>query len=226
MRFLGVDLGWRGKPSGLADWDGAGALDLARLTAEAEILDWIDTRAPGPAMIAVDAPLVIPNATGMRVPDRLTHVHFGRYDAGCYPANRGLPFAERVTRFSEELRRRGFRHADRITAGKPGRYQIEVYPHAAAVNLFGLPRILKYKKGPVAVRVAEMRRYRRLLAARIPARLPAVPPGGAALKAAEDLLDAALCAYIGWHWWMHGRARSVVLGARRDGYIVVPRAAS
>jgi predicted RNase H-like nuclease len=226
MRFLGVDLGWRGKPSGLAAWDGREMLKLDRLTDEAEILEWIDERAEGPAMVAVDAPLVIPNETGMRVPDRLTHVLYGRYDAGCYPANRGLPFAARVTRFSEQLQKRGFRHADRIEPRRQDRYQIEVYPHAAAVNLFGLARILKYKKGPVANRVVEMRRYRRLLASLLPVRLPSVPPGGAALKAAEDLLDAAMCAYVGWHWWTYGADRNVVLGSGSDGYIVVPARAS
>jgi predicted RNase H-like nuclease len=30
------------------------------------------------ALIAVDAPTLIPNATGARVPDRLTHKYFGR----------------------------------------------------------------------------------------------------------------------------------------------------
>jgi predicted RNase H-like nuclease len=226
MRFLGVDFGWRGKPSGLASWDGGSALQLDRLTDEAEILAWIDERAQGSAIVAVDAPLVIPNDTGMRLPDRLTHVHYGKFDAGCYPANRALPFADRVTHFSEQLRKRGFRHAARIAAGEPGRYQIEVYPHAAAVNLFQLPRILKYKKGAVTNRVAEMRRYRRLLGSLIPARLPVVPAGGAALKFVEDKLDAAMCAYVGWHWWTYGLARNVVLGSRREGYIVVPARAS
>lgn len=227
MRFVGVDFGWRSKPSGVACWDGADRLVLDRLTDPADVLQWIEAQAPGPAIVAVDAPLVIPNETGMRVADRLTHVEFGRYDAGCYPANRRLPFAERVTSFSGQLRRLGFRHADRIVAGRPGRYQIEVYPHAAAVNLFALEKILKYKKGRVADRVRELRRYRRLLGSLIPAKLPGVPAaGGAALKAAEDLLDAALCAYIGWRWWTFGRERSTVLGNRRDGYIVVPSRAS
>lgn len=226
MRFLGVDFGWRSKPSGLACWDGAERLVLDRLTDPADVLQWIEAQGTGPAIVAVDAPLVIPNETGMRIPDRLTHVEFGRYDAGCYPANRKLPFAERVTSFSEHLRRLGFRHADRIVPCRPGRYQIEVYPHAAAVNLFSLERILKYKKGRVADRVREMRRYRRLLESLIPAKLPGVPAGGAALKAVEDLLDAALCAYIGWRWWTFGRERSIVLGNRRAGYIVVPSRAS
>ncbi len=227
MRFLGIDLGWHGKPSGLAVWDGKRSVTLNRLSGSEAILDWVDREAGAePAMIAVDAPLVISNAAGMREADRLTHVHFGRFHAGCYPANRGLAFAERVTAFSESLALRGFRHADRITSKKAGRYQIEVYPHAAAVNLFGLSRILKYKKGRVGDRIVEMNRYRDLLSQRMAVALPQIPAGGSALKLVEDQLDAAMCAYIGWHWWTYGAARAMVLGNRRDGYIVNPAQAS
>ena len=62
--FIGVDLGWDGKPSGLASisWDGR-ALTLrriARLSDRAEILGWILREAgSGSAVVAVDAPLII-----------------------------------------------------------------------------------------------------------------------------------------------------------------------
>lgn len=50
---------------------------------------------------AVDAPTIIPNATGMRLPDKLSHKHFGRYHAGCYPANLNRPFAQNTVAFGE-----------------------------------------------------------------------------------------------------------------------------
>jgi predicted RNase H-like nuclease len=222
VTFIGIDFGWTSQPSGCAALDGELRLmDLTRCDTPENTLAWID-RYYGPAMAAVDAPLVIPNETGMRVPDRLTHVHFGKFDAGCYPANRGSRFADRVTAFSRALSRRGYRHAAAIVPELPGRYQIEVYPHAAAVRLFGLPKILKYKKGAVADRVRELNRYRRMLQTLHPWKLPVVPNGGAALKAVEDQLDAVLCAYVGWHWWRYGLERNQVLGNRRSGYLVVP----
>lgn len=87
-------------------------LDLDRIEAIADILSWIDThvKSDEPAIIAVDAPTLIPNAGGMRLPDKLTHKYFGKYHAGCYPANLSLPFAERTVKFGLELEARGFTH--------------------------------------------------------------------------------------------------------------------
>ncbi len=86
----------------------------------------------------------------MRQTDQLTHKHFGRYHAGCYPANLSRPFAQKTVEFGLSLESRGFVHAPTIEAQKLGRYQIEVFPHPATINLFKLDRILKYKKGKLA----------------------------------------------------------------------------
>src|SRR5687768_13326138 len=132
MKFLGIDFGWQNKPTGLAclAWDGS----LLRLTAFerrtglAEVLEWVDASAGNQdALVAVDAPTLIPNAAGMRVPDRLTHNHFGRYHAGSYPANQGSVFAALTTELGRELEQRGYRHADVIAPQRPGRFQIEVF---------------------------------------------------------------------------------------------------
>ncbi len=234
MRFLGVDLGWRTGPSGLCclAWQG-NALELVvldrRLELEA-VLAWVDEWALGPAMVAVDAPTLIPNPTGMRLPDRLTHRYFGAYHAGCYPANLGRPFAARTVALGRSLEERGFEHAPQIVPQQPGRYQIEVFPHPAQINLFGLERILKYKKGPLAARRRELNRLRDLLLEQLPHAQPPlnleyldpVPVPGAALKALEDQLDAVVCAYVAAHWWYWGQARNLVLGDRETGYIVIP----
>lgn len=77
MKILGIDLGWRSQPSGLCclDWEDnqLQLLDLNRKEAIADILLWVDTwtQATEPAMIAVDAPTLIPNTTGTRLPDKL-----------------------------------------------------------------------------------------------------------------------------------------------------------
>jgi predicted RNase H-like nuclease len=236
MHFLGIDFGWMGKPSGLAalSWDGT-ALRLHAMERRVEltaILDFVDEHAAaGPAMIAVDAPTVIPNATGMREADKLMHHHFGKFHAGAYPANLGRPHAARTVALGEALEARGFRHAAAIDPRQPGRYQIEVHPHAATVELFELPRIIKYKKGLLASRKAELARYRNLLLTRLPhvnpplndLQLPEIPSSGPALKELEDEMDAVLCAYIGAHWWYWGRERNLVCGNATEGYIVVPQ---
>ena len=76
MKFLGIDLGWSSGASGLCclAWrDGSLALiDLRRENDTADILAWVDTciALDESGVIAVDAPTLIPNATGMRLCDR------------------------------------------------------------------------------------------------------------------------------------------------------------
>jgi predicted RNase H-like nuclease len=174
-------------------------------------------------MIGIDAPLVVVNESGMRMVERLMHKHYGRYHAGCYPANLSLPHCRLPLQLAAALEGRGFAHAAEIVPGVPGRFQIEVHPHAACVNLFGLPGILKYKKGKLAERRPELVRYRGLLQDLLRADLPEVPQRGAEMKAVEDRLDALMAAYVAANYWRYGAARSEVHGARDTGYIVVPR---
>jgi len=240
MKFLGVDLGWSSGASGLCClvWQDEALvlMDLQRRDAIADILAWIDDWLPAgsPGMVAVDAPTLIPNATGMRLPDRLAHKHFGRYHAGCYPANLGSSFAKRTVSFGLSLEARGFQHAPTIVPQQPGRFQIESFPHPAIVHLFGLPQILKYKKGLLAQRRTELARLHEFICQQLPnlnppldvatstIPLPAIPLKGVELKAVEDQLDSLICAYIAAHWWYWGEARNLVLGDRVEGYIVVP----
>jgi pyridoxamine 5'-phosphate oxidase len=235
LRFLGIDFGWENKPSGLAalEWDG-GLLhlrSLQRLTNPRQIVDWADAEAGPDAIAGIDAPIVIPNATGMRDADKLAHSLYGRYHAGAYPASRARRFWKRTTGLSTQLLKRGFQHGDTLPHRAMGRHQIEVHPHAAAVQLFALNRIVKYKKGSLASRVAELDRLRSLMLERFPrlipslamTALPETPRTGAALKDLEDRLDAITCAYVAAHWWFWGAQRNDVLGNARDGYIIVPK---
>jgi predicted RNase H-like nuclease len=247
MKFLGIDLGWSSGASGLCclEWsDGClNLLDLDRQQTTADILSWVDkwTAPTEPAMIAVDAPTLIPNATGMRLPDKLTHQHFRHYHAGCYPANLGRPFAQRTVEFGLSLEARGFAHAPIITPQTLGRYQIEVYPHPAIVHLFGLTRILKYKKGKLCDRRSELLKLHHYILNILPILTPSltlsssvcpprlcgsfpleIPSTGNALKAIEDQLDSLICAYVAAHWWYWGTEHNWVLGDKTTGYIVVP----
>lgn len=235
MKFIGIDLGWSSGASGLCclEWSNQSLhlLDLNHQLATTSILSWLDNwvSPTQPAIIAVDAPTLIPNLTGMRLPDKLTHKHFGRYHAGCYPANLGRPFAQRTVEFGLSLEARGFQHAPTITPQALGRYQIEVFPHPAMVHLFNLTRILKYKKGRLAERRLELIKLRQYILDILPilepslsCHLPEIPTTGTALKALEDQLDSLICAYVAAHWWYWGIERNLVLGDATTGYIVVP----
>lgn len=146
MKFIGVDFGWSSGASGLCclAWQGNALeiIDLTTILEIKEVLSWIDhqTGKNAPALIAIDAPTIINNPTGMRLADKLTHKHFGRYHAGCYPANLGLKFAPRTTGFSQSLLAKNFLHAPTIEPQQLGRYQIEVFPHPVRDQGLGLYR--------------------------------------------------------------------------------------
>ncbi|MGK7891657.1 MAG: DUF429 domain-containing protein [Leptolyngbyaceae cyanobacterium] len=242
MKCFGIDLGWSSGASGLAclTWSDRhiDRVELAHLLELEQIFDWIDERLePGEsAVVAVDAPTLIFNQTGMRLCDRLAHHYFGRYHAGCYPANLGRPFAQRTLSVGLQLEQRGFMHHPHLHEPTPqGRYQLEVFPHAAMLHLFQLDRILKYKKGRLAERRPELIRFRQLILDVFPRLqpsfasnvnwadlLPPIPHKGREMKAVEDQLDSLICAYTAVHWWYWGLARNWVLGDRSTGYIVVP----
>jgi predicted RNase H-like nuclease len=209
MTFLGIDLGWVSQPTGLARLtqiaDGFAIASLDRRATHREVVAWIDQEAgSGPAMLAIDAPLVIPNSTGIRACERAVNAEFRRHHAGCHAANQGRPFYRPISAFVSSLESRGFQHAAEIVPGVPGRYMIEVHPHAATVGVFGLDRIIKYKKGRVGERARELGRYRELLGRLFAGEMPSIPATGRAVKAVEDQLDALFAAWIGAHWWRHG----------------------
>lgn len=237
-QFLGIDLGWQSGASGLCclglEGDRLTLRCLTRLQSVEAILAWVEawTQGADTAVVAVDAPTLIPNLTGMRLADRLAHRYFGKYDAGCYPANQGRPFAAKLVSFGLALESLGFAHCPQSPAQPLGRFQLEVFPHPATVHLFNLNRILKYKKGRLAERrpqLEKLRHYQLTVLPQLtpalaigPRDLPPIPTAGAAMKAVEDQLDSLTCAYVAAHWWYWGQNRNWVLGDRQSGYIVVP----
>ncbi len=240
MTLIGLDLAWSSaNPSAAVAlvWDGRQAhpsLWADRLFSDEEILGFIGKVAPtGPALLAVDAPLLVPNENGTRPCDRELSRFYRKAKAMAYPANR-----RRVTRGEEllvALARLGFSHRAEVEAKKPARQVVEVFPHPAMVELFGLPEILRYKARPgrsLEFRWQELSRYRELLGSLGHAEpameaeeiLALSPQGlrGKSLKALEDLLDALFCAYIALHVWYWGPRGYRLFGDEKTGYILVP----
>ena len=242
MMFVGVDFGWASGASGICCmiWQGdhLHVREVSTILEVESILgridDWVAPDAA--ALIAVDAPTIIKNQTGMRLADKLTHKYYGRYHAGCYPANLNLAFSDRTVGFGNSLAAKGFHHAPTIDAKQLGRYQIEVFPHPATIELFGLDKIIKYKKGRLAERQAELNRLRNYLVDILPNLEPALDTAsismittipqkltGKELKVIEDNLDSIICAYVAAYWWYWGKEKNLVLGNLDEGYIVIPK---
>jgi predicted RNase H-like nuclease len=147
MYFVGVDLAWGLRnPTGVAVVDADGRLvQVGAARDDADVLAALRPYVRGACRIGFDAPLVVTNPTGQRPAETALNRDFRRFQAGAHPANTGKPeFADgpRAARLARAL---GLDLDPRSTAP---RRAIEVYPHAAMVALFRLPRTLKYKAKP------------------------------------------------------------------------------
>jgi predicted RNase H-like nuclease len=239
--FIGLDLAWGERArTGIAALDRDGRLvACACVRSDDEIIAFVARHAPGDCVLAIDAPLIVPNQTGQRVAERLIAQRFGRFAAGAYPANRASPLFNPVPRALRIARRLGCDPDPTAGAGPGKRVAIEVYPHSASIVLFGLDRTLPYKGrqgrafavraaaftrliGHVGdrfadpLRPADCDRWRELAALASAASRPAD------IERIEDEVDAVICAYLAWLW--HASPESCwVLGNVTTGYIVTPR---
>jgi predicted RNase H-like nuclease len=207
--LIGVDLAWGDKMH-----DGVCFLEFERNQGKVlgfgyphgdrELLELVEKRGQGYERIfmTVDAPLA------------------------CHPAN--TTRCPRPTRVARLLARKGFLLGWEV--GKAKKTASEVYPHPAMVRLFGLPRIIKYKRGRVAERRREFRRLQGLLRKMMRQKFPGLEINQETRKLlrkkwskpVEDRTDALFCALIGvWHW-MHRGKRSEVIGDRKTGFILLP----
>jgi predicted RNase H-like nuclease len=245
VTFIGIDLAWSPRnPTGAAvlhsDAGGGKLIDHALIGDDRSIVEYITRHAgTGPAIVAVDAPLWVPNATGRRPGEAEIGRAFARYQAGAHPANRSRLAFDGVVRgeaLVAALAEQDFVHAPEVAAGAPVRQVIEVFPHPAMVALFGLERTLKYKAKPrrgADLRLSEWRRYQAHLAALATADPPlhgqaaliaqdVAALRGRRLKEYEDQVDALMCAYIALYAFRWGGARCRTFGSFEGGYIFTP----
>ena len=242
--FIGLDLAWgsRNCTGGAVIQDGRLVAATGVLRSDAEILRFVADHLPAgaAAVVAVDAPLCVPNFEGRRRCDHEVSLAWGPYEAGAYPANRRLLAVDGVVR-GEGLAAalaadQGFTQVAPLPLRGEGRYVCEVFPHPAHVALFGLPRTLKYKRKPrrsADDAAAEFARYQQLLAGLKLADPPlrglepwtSVDPAtlrGRARQELEETLDAVTCAYVAWYAWWHGPLRQRVFGSVAEGHILTP----
>lgn len=240
MYFVGVDLAWGDrKPTGIAVIDDAGQLHhLDAANGDDEVLTQLHPWIGDECVVAFDAPLVVTNSTGTRACEAALNADYRRFDAGTYPANTSLPwFADggRGARLCAAMQ------LDLDPLGASSRKAIEVYPHAASVALFGLPKTLKYKQKPgrdIAHIRAELSRLTTLIES-LKHHEPALRVVGnptwcelvtaihtatskAQLRRAEDPVDAMLCAYIAMRAAKHPHTMTIY-GEVDTGCIVTPR---
>jgi predicted RNase H-like nuclease/ppGpp synthetase/RelA/SpoT-type nucleotidyltranferase len=240
MYFVGLDLAWGvRKPTGIAVVDGVTArlVYLGAASDDAGIRAAVGPYVGGDCLVAVDAPLIVVNATGQRPAEKQLNADFGRFQAGAHPANTGKPEFTDTPRGARIVADLGL---DMDPRSRARRRAIEVYPHPATVALFRLGRTLKYKAKPGRT-VAQLRSELLRLIEHIEGLAQANPPLRVAdndawaalrniveraerkseLRKAEDPVDAVICAYVAI-FATHRPADVTVYGDFETGYIVTP----
>lgn len=245
MVVIGVDLAWsiRNRSGVAVVVPGtAGYVLESAVTAagDAEILERIAHAAgAGPALVAVDAPLCVPNEAGRRRCERELSADYGARHAGTHSSNRAR-FARyggvRGERLVGALAAHGFALRDGAHLPPRSRSVVEVYPHPALVNLLALPSSLKYKRKPGRSAEVRAQAWRALkqglrgfgrdepalggLEALL--RENDAESTGRASKDYEDRVDAVVCAYVGLHALHWGSRGCRVYGSPAEGSILVP----
>ncbi|MBX9640772.1 MAG: DUF429 domain-containing protein [Mycobacteriaceae bacterium] len=239
MQFAGVDLAWAGRnPTGVAVVDNDGVLvNVCAVRTDDDVLAALRPWVRGACVVGFDAPLVVTNPTGQRPAETALNRDFRRFEAGAHPANTGKPeFADgpRAARLATAL------ELDLDPYSPTPRRALEVYPHAATVALFRLPRTLKYKAkpgrsfdqlrsellrlmdlietldaAPVPLRVGDHADWIRLRHAVLTAQRKSD------LRRAEDPVDAVVCAYVALY--AHRCPGGITIyGDAASGYIATP----
>ncbi len=239
MHFVGIDLAWgEKKPTGLAVLDTSGRLlHVSAQGTDADITAALTPYVAGGCLVAIDAPLVVVNATGNRPCEAALNRDFARFDAGAHPSNTGKPEFASIPRGARVASTLGL---DMDPRSRSPRRAIEVYPHPATVALFRLGRTLKYKnkpgrplsqlhdelvrlmgfleglaESPVPLHLADHEEWV-ALAAWVESAERKID-----LRRAEDQVDAVVCAYVGM-FAEHRPDLTTTYGDFRSGYIVTP----
>jgi predicted RNase H-like nuclease/predicted house-cleaning noncanonical NTP pyrophosphatase (MazG superfamily) len=240
MRYVGIDLAWGSRRrTGVAVLDSDGTLlALDDVHTDEEIVEWTRRWSGDACAVAIDAPIVVTNATGQREAERLVTRYFGRFNAGAHPSNTSRePFLDGHTRALELTRSLGLDIDPGSTASQRA---IEVYPHPATVALFGLDKAFSYKHKPgrsLAHLRSELLRLMDALEGLANADVPLILAADTGwdrirgqvesatqkshLRAVEDVVDSVVCAYVARYSVERPEAVRV-LGSVENGYILTP----
>lgn len=241
--FIGIDLAWKSarNPTGGAvlngDRLGARLEVLSTLSPDASVADFISSNTTANTVVAIDAPLVIINDAGQRACETAIGKKYGSREASCHTSNLRLYPEASSTALTAALLGQGFAHVDPATTERSGRIMAEVYPHAAMVALWDLPKTIKYKRGSVAAKRVGLNTLRSHLTILRKAEPPLLRTGvlqellsadlnelvGQNLKDYEDRLDALFCAYLACYFWYWGWERNELFGDTESGYILNPK---
>ena len=247
---IGIDLAWadnakkKANESGIVMLSPSGHVEAAGWAVGVnQTMAWLDHHAPADALLFVDAPLVVNNATGQRLCEKQVGQRYWRWRFSANSTNCQSSHLAGVE-LLKLLVSRGWTYHDGL-GGPPvtaGHFVSECYPYTTIVGAGELgyteerPR---YKRRPKGISIANfrplrstecdelIRRVTRLEDADPPMNLSThpdtrklveekSPTNDKDYKHREDLLDAALCAWTAALWTRWGKERCQVLGVVDD----------
>lgn len=226
MLFAGIDLGWKTNPplkdgTGICILDETGKVILLRtVTDDEEIVSLLDTG--NNIWAGVDAPLIVNNARGMRMCERML------FDRGIRVLPANMNYMEkrfggcRGVDLSYALMKRGYQFP---SCGMHGRVLFEVYPHGT-LHLINGGRVPRYKKGTRGERKEAIMEVIDILLRWVPVRIPSrfleTVREARSLKPVTDMLDAILSAACVYAHYLYAGKRTRIIGSRSDGFILLP----
>jgi predicted RNase H-like nuclease len=234
MHFVGLDLASGEKnQTGVAVADADGRLLHVGVAHDDESIATAIAPYVDECLVAIDAPLIVPNETDARPCEAALNRDFTTFEAAASPAYRGRP--EFNPPRGEVLANRLDLDMDPHSRAK--RRAIEVFPHPATVVLFRLVKALKYKRGEFDIRKRELLQLMthieglddaspRLRVNRNPSWVELRRRVEAATRPAhldrdEDPVDAVICAYVALYQF-HRPEDVTIYGDFESGYIVTP----
>ncbi|HIW11551.1 MAG TPA: DUF429 domain-containing protein [Candidatus Salinicoccus stercoripullorum] len=240
MKFIGIDLAWTYKnESGICVISESGAVELldSQVYSNGDLLGIIKKYNRDGMCIAIDAPLLVKNATGSRGAEGAlmrTEIHGCRLSAFNSNRNYFMKFFGDIR--GETLMEMILQEFPDMEIGfSDSKSLLETFPTGICCGLFPEIYPVKYKRKP-RVPFEETCRHMGILLNRFE-RIETVEGHVSGLisklavdvssltrkehKHVEDKIDAFLCAY-GMSSIYHGRAEDTMFGNTEDGFIVVP----
>lgn len=245
-RYIGVDLAWgegtssrQAKETGLLCLSDDGRVLSAGWARGIDaVVEWLVATALPGDVIAIDAPLVVANETGMRECEREVAQRYGRWGVAANSTNLSRSWFGGMT-LRAALERAGFVYTSGAPAAPNAITFFECYPYTALVGAaefgYDLERPRYKRLNPALPDMASKREFRArecdellrrmsLLSSATPPLdllthpvaadllLQASPTLDSPYKHREDLVDAALCAWTAALWHQFGSDRCQVLG--------------
>lgn len=210
-----------------------------RLVSFAEARAFITTARHGHdvALVALDQPTVVPNATGMRPVDRLAASVVSYVGGGVQPANRGKTgmFCDLAPIWGFLAALGAVEDPVQVRSAAKGLFLIEVFPALALPSLDDrfAGRLAAPKYNPAHSRKFRLEHWqavaRTVRSTALSLGIPALADWAEEMmaqqkprKADQDRLDPAICALVGIIWRAGPAGSSAMLGDLRQGYMVTP----